>query len=299
MEKASAIASVAAVILLAISGTASAASYTFFLDPARDVVLDIGRNGLSLEKVSFQLPKQDARFSISVYKSDSASGRIYEYFQINASGLQSEPQDIAFDVAVNKSWVAQGNIDMNTIALFIYDGGWSRLTLALMDEDPQYYHFRASPPRLSALFSLVGEPVPVTFTVSSQCNRNYACEPALGETEETCGDCMAAQAATKCVASQRFCTGGYLFVCNDDGSDYRYEDCTFGCIDDACIASSAGPLTGMTTAANPFIIAAFTVLVIVIIYLALMVKGMKNEIGKADRRRQSHEDLKALVKAKD
>jgi len=273
-------------------------SQTFYVQPTGGTVeLEIKQPESSLERIYFDLSDQSERFVLKVHNAQGDRGRVYDRFLINATGLQSEPESVVFDIRVNRSWIIANNINSDTLALYMYDEEWGRLVLVPFSEDQDYLRFRVSSPKLRSSFALVGEQVLVDFDVRSPCNRDDVCDVELGETEENCPDCFPEESISICIPSQKYCSGGYLFTCNEDGSDYSFKECPFGCADDACILGTTGPLAGMVVATNPVIIPVIVVLLVAVIYLAVLAKRMRKQITRAEERRISHEDVKAITKA--
>ena len=295
------LASWACLVFLFSLSLSGASSYTFYVEPTGgNVELGIQQKDISLERIYFNLTGQDSQFVVKVYKVDSNSERIYDYFLVNTTGLKSEPELVVFDIRINKSWLEKNNVDAKTLTFYINDNGWKTLTLIPFSEDAGFLHYRVSSPKLDATFALSGEPVPVTFTVTSQCNRNGLCEPENGEDRDTCPDCVSRAASPMCVPSQKYCfNANYLFVCDQNGTEYRFEECTLGCVDDACIAGAVGPVTGMAVASNPIFILVVAVLLTVVLYLSVLLKRMRKEIRKSEEKKISYEDVKAIVKGKD
>jgi uncharacterized membrane protein len=144
------------------------------------------------------------------------------------------------------------------------------------------------------LFAVTGEPVDVDIEVKSPCNRNGICEPESGESEENCPDCFPKE--KRCTPSEKFCVSDYLFICNDDGSAYSFEYCLYGCSDGGCVLPVAGTTTGMAVATDPVFIFVVVILAAVIVYMLVLVKRMRREMQKAEKRKISYEDVKAITK---
>jgi len=276
----------------------SASSYTFYLEPMDGMVeLEIRQPEVSLKRMYFNIPGQNKRFVVRVDRIDADVDWVYDYFMISSTGMQGEPESVAFDIRVNKSWVSDNNIDLKTIALGIYDEDWARLSVIPVSEDADFLHYRADPPKLEGLFALSGEPVLVDIRVTSPCNENDVCEPERGEDRENCPDCIRIVPG-RCVPSEKYCVDDYLFRCSADGSEYSLGRCDFGCAGDACLLAGGGTSAGMAIALNPVFVSVLAVLLTVVIYLALLVKRMRNELLNVEEVKISHEDVKKIVKRK-
>ncbi len=85
-------------------------------------------------------------------------GKNYGYF--NISGENIEDKDIekaTIQFKVEKSWIGENNIDVNTIKLSRYsEGKWSAIATVRVDEDGTYFYFEAESPGFST-FAITGE----------------------------------------------------------------------------------------------------------------------------------------------
>ena len=275
----------------------ASASYTFFLEPGNAMYeLEMKQPVLSLKRVYFNVPEQNGRFSVRIDKVDANLDWIYEYIVINTTGLQGEPDYVVFDIQVNKSWIKDKNIGMNTLSLLVYGRNWEKLSMTPVSEDADFFNYRVQPPKLASVFALSGEPVPVGIRVTSPCDGDGICEPERGEDSENCPECVAIRTAV-CVPAERYCIdSSNLLVCNDVGSDYSVDPCGFGCADGKCLTSPASPLAGMLVGANPLFASVVAILLMIIIYLAMLVKRVRGELTKAEKRKKSYEDIKAFAK---
>jgi hypothetical protein len=295
MVKAMPLAVLMPAMLSILAPVAIAQSYTFFMEPHEGLVeLEIKHPAISVHKIYFNLTGHpDKGFMIRIDKLENDLEWVHDYFSIGTSGLQAEPEPVVIDLKVNKTWTTGQNVDLTTIALSVHDGIWKRLDAIPYAEDSDFLYYRAVSPKLQALFALSGEPVPVEIRVSSPCNGNDVCEPQLGEDEENCHDCISL-AQTRCIPSERYCSGDYLLECSEDGSEYTLRLCSYGCAGDACLLSTAG----MAVALNPVIVTVVAVMLAVIILLTFLVKRMRSELLKIEERKESHEEVKRIVKKK-
>jgi len=98
-----------------------------------------------------------------------APGAVYQYFNIvveNLSDAQIESVTIRFKV--EKSWIAQNGIDLQTITLNRYDpvtDEWTPLPTTFLSEDDAYAYFLAVSPGFS-VFGISGQ-APTTTTTTT------------------------------------------------------------------------------------------------------------------------------------
>ncbi len=283
-------------ILLFLIPLSGASSYTFYVEPRdRAVEVEIKKPGISLERIYLRFGGQEEDFTLRIDELDPGAERIHDHFIISATGMQAEPYYIVFEVKLNKTLVAEKNIDLQTVALNIYDDGWKRLQAVPFAEDSDFLYYRAEPPKLAAQFALSGEPVPVEIRVTSPCNGNDVCEPERGEDEENCPDCISASQSI-CVPAERYCIGDDVFECSADGSSYTILSCDFGCVDGECLLSAPWPTAGMAVALDPVFVSVIIVMLAAISYLALVVRSTRRELLRLEERKPSNEDIKKIMK---
>jgi PGF-pre-PGF domain-containing protein len=92
-------------------------------------------------------------------------GIAYQYFNIIAENLSdAQIENVTIRFRVEKSWIAQNGIDIQTIALNRYDpatGDWTPLPTMFLSEDDTYAYFSAVSPGLS-VFGISGLPTTTT-----------------------------------------------------------------------------------------------------------------------------------------
>jgi hypothetical protein len=281
---------------LLLAPIALAQSYTFFMGPGDGLVeLDVRQPDIAVHRLSFSLSGQDDGYTVRIVRNDNDLEWVYDIFRISTEGMEAEPQDVVIDLKVNKSWISDHNVELSTIALYYYDGLWKRLPATAFAENPDFMYFKSEPPMLDTSFALTGEPVPVVIGISGPCNENDVCEPEMGEDSDNCPDCVTL-AQTICVPSETYCSGDSMFECSGDGTAYTLETCAFGCADGACLLSPLGATAGMAVAQNPLFVTVVVVLLAVILLLAFIVRRMRSELLKVERRNDSNEEVKKLVK---
>ncbi|MEM7825214.1 MAG: PGF-pre-PGF domain-containing protein [Candidatus Aenigmatarchaeota archaeon] len=96
--------------------------------------------------------------------SQDPTNNVYLYLELGKQNI--EDANISFVTIrfkVNKTWVFDNNIDVNTISLYRYSNGWQKLTTTKTNEDNECYYFEAISPGLST-FAVAGEQIVVTTT---------------------------------------------------------------------------------------------------------------------------------------
>jgi len=286
-----------AALFLVMLPLSSAFSAVFFMGPTEgSVKLELKNPETSLEEISFYLPEKESGFTLRMAKVSPDADWVYDYFWINVTGMRSEPDLVSLVAKVNRTWLSEKNVDMQTIYINIFDGSWKRLKTDKISEDSGYVYYRADSPKLSAFFAVTGEPVPVKFDVNTPCNNDGVCNGESGEDNENCPDCIS-RLAVVCIPGERYCMEDSLFVCRDDGLDYSLVKCDAGCAGGACVSPEVG-ITGALLSDNPVYISVIAVLLTVIVYLTMMVRRTRHMLHNAERTRHYHEDIKDIAKRK-
>ena len=98
-----------------------------------------------------------------------APGIAYCYLNIVAENItDADIESVTITFEVEKSWIAQNGIDMQTITLNRYDpvsGDWTFLPTTFLFEDDTYAYFSAVSPGLS-VFAISGQVLQPDFTIS-------------------------------------------------------------------------------------------------------------------------------------
>jgi PGF-pre-PGF domain-containing protein len=89
---------------------------------------------------------------------ENASGAIYGYIEINASGIdESSIEEAQIGFRVDSGWIENEGIDQETVKLQRYhDGSWESLETALETSDGDYHYYTAKTPGFS-YFAITGE----------------------------------------------------------------------------------------------------------------------------------------------
>ncbi len=289
---------------LLFSTQASAVTSVTKIAEPRDglVELSIGSRDLSLTGIRFRLPDQGDTFTVYVKNLEPDEDWVYEYFVVDAAGLYGHPESIFFEFRISREWIEENYVETSTIALSMYDpddGEWETVTTVKFSEDDEFFYYRASFPRLEALFAVTGTPNPFDISVTLNCNGNGICEPELGEDKENCHDCFGTVADNVCIPSRRTCLNDNVMICSDDGRDYRLEPCDVACSEGECVDQPGLPLAGMAVAANPLYLSVIALLSSVIAYLAFSLRRMKETLGRVEKLAGSQEDIRALAKGRE
>jgi PGF-pre-PGF domain-containing protein len=92
-----------------------------------------------------------------------APGTVYQYFNITVENLwDAQIDNVIIRFRVEKSWIAQNGIDIQTITLSRYDplaGAWTSLPATFLSEDSTYAYFSVVSPGLS-VFGISGSAAP-------------------------------------------------------------------------------------------------------------------------------------------
>jgi PGF-pre-PGF domain-containing protein len=121
----------------------------------------------SLEFIS-STDLKDVKFSIErledipeeIIEDPILNASVYVYLDIKLTSHdvylhEEEFESIKFQFKVNKSWIYENNIDINSIQLFRYNNQWQPLLTIIIDEDDVYFYFEAESPGFS-IYTVVG-----------------------------------------------------------------------------------------------------------------------------------------------
>ena len=86
------------------------------------------------------------------------SGKVYQYLNITPQNIEdNDLQSVKLKFRVEKAWIADNNIDENTVSLNRYHNGvWNRLTTDKVSEDSIYLYYQTETPGFS-VFAVTGE----------------------------------------------------------------------------------------------------------------------------------------------
>lgn len=194
----------------------------------------------------------------------AVKGRVYQYFEINSSGITDENIEEAFiEFRVSGQWVSENNIDRDSITLYRYHGDkWQGLETESVSTEDGFYNYRAKIPGFS-YFAIIGEEIATKIV----CNNNSICEADLGENEENCpNDCVSATGQL-CNPGARRCSGHELQECNPAGTVWvAGEFCMNGC-DSATLACNPPAEGAHEVLWYLFVITVIAVAIITVVYL--------------------------------
>lgn len=84
-------------------------------------------------------------------------GTVYPLFWDIETNLESSAiTSVRIDFRIERSWVAQNEVDEQTIKLYRYANGWQQLHTVYAFADERYFHYEATSPGLS-IFAAIGE----------------------------------------------------------------------------------------------------------------------------------------------
>jgi len=283
-----------------LGATASAATYTKYVDSDDGYVkADITDSSLALKGVMFSVPGNQQRFLLNVESVRNYDDWVYQYFYIDASGLDAEPENVVIDIRISKYWLKSKNVQMDTLGFSYYDGSsWNRLQMSKVSDDEDFIYYRADSPVLESLFAVTGEPLPLAFRQTSYCNENGICEPDSGETQENCGDCLSRVSSDICVPLKDTCAGDYVMHCSSDGMGYELELCDYGCSEGACINGGL-PAAGMAVAGNPVFLSVVALLASVIAYLVFSLRRMRQTLYRVEKAATTQDNLRIVTERRD
>lgn len=126
------------------------------LAAGKDYIMKIASPEIAIYELEFSV-KDDVRrtVTISVGKllerpQGNLDGEVYEYDVINHQQVSNEEfSDIKARFKVLKEWFEDNDINMSTLALYRYDGGWNVLPTERIDQDEDYYYFESDLPGMS------------------------------------------------------------------------------------------------------------------------------------------------------
>ena len=118
--------------------------------------------GLNVCKISIEADKNVSSVVVVVEKVDEpveiaeAPGIVYDYIDITAKKLADVNLTAKIEFVVDKSWIADNNIDEATIKLNRYIGEWETLPTSKLSEDDISSYFEAETQGFSS-FAIIGE----------------------------------------------------------------------------------------------------------------------------------------------
>ena len=138
--------------------------------------IDIENGAIGVTEVDFGVSQTVYGAWVKVEKKDSLpssvesfSGESYRFLHITTSSALKEEYLVSPTIKfkVEKAWLTENGLAKNSIALFHYDEGWSKLTTTVGEDDGTYVHYTATTSGFS--YFVIG----------------VAAEEAVSEAEET------------------------------------------------------------------------------------------------------------------
>lgn len=218
-------------------------TYTFdSIDPGIPVTEEITEGMNITIEVKNTLKNVDLVVSAMVEKpkevAESANGKVYQYIQINSSGIEyDEIEEASIEFMVSKEWINQNNIDKDSITMYRYhDNNWQDLETVFSSDENDNYLYSAKIPGFS-YFAITGE----ENSMIQVCNSNSICQVEIGENEENCPDDCVPVPDQLCTPNSKRCSDDKLQECNPTGMTWiAKEDCINGC-DSATLACNPPP----------------------------------------------------------
>jgi PGF-pre-PGF domain-containing protein len=127
-------------------------------------------NHMSIKKVEFSTSNDFNNVTFSIKKLDEKPIDIpekpledclsYVYLDIKLTSNdvymhENEFEFLKFHFKINKSWINENNIDLDSVKLYRFNNDWQQLFTILIDEDDLYFYFEAESPGLS-IYTVVG-----------------------------------------------------------------------------------------------------------------------------------------------
>ena len=132
--------------------------------------------GLPITDISIKSKNNVTNVRITITKTDAqpatvaigAPGETYAYLSIDKANItDSDITEVKIKFKVEKSWIANNNIDVSQIALYRYvNGQWIKLPTVKLSEDSTYIYFESTSPGLS-VFAITGQHLVTTTTIPS------------------------------------------------------------------------------------------------------------------------------------
>jgi len=128
---------------------------------------------LPITDISIESKNNVTNVRITITKTDAqpgtvaigAPGQVYAYLSIDKTNItDSDITAVKIKFKVEKSWIANNNIDVSQIALYRYvNGEWTKLPTVKLSEDSTYIYFESTSPGLS-VFAITGQQLATTTT---------------------------------------------------------------------------------------------------------------------------------------
>ena len=80
----------------------------------------------------------------------------YKYLELTKTIDNNDISSLVLIIAVEKSWISKSNINENKIYLNRYANTWAKYDTMMVDQDDQYYYYKASIPGFS-VFAITGD----------------------------------------------------------------------------------------------------------------------------------------------
>ncbi|MCK5233699.1 MAG: PGF-pre-PGF domain-containing protein, partial [Candidatus Aenigmarchaeota archaeon] len=210
-----------------------------------------------ITKISVNLKTEILGPSLSVSKrtsssvGSSAANAVYHYFEISTVNItDSNIENTTIEFTVNNSWIADNDIDPDSIALNRYTTRWTALPTTRKSNDGTYAYYFAETPGFS-LFAITGIELE-TQQASAQPNSTVEC-PICPECGEWSG-CISSQKTRLCYS----CDAETEYICQ------RYSDT------EDCDIEQATTTPEKKSSAWKYVLLTIVVIVIAVIALSIV-----------------------------
>jgi len=128
-------------------------SFTKITPGAATIVKNFDSNtGIKEIQITVNNEAQNVKVTVTKYDGKPAAvsvaktGKVYQYMQINVSGVENKLSKAKVTVKVEKSWVTSNGVDKNNVVISKFDeanGKWVELTTTYDSEDTTYHYYDA------------------------------------------------------------------------------------------------------------------------------------------------------------
>ncbi|MFP4403591.1 MAG: PGF-pre-PGF domain-containing protein [Candidatus Woesearchaeota archaeon] len=137
--------------------------------------IEIDKN-ISINKIILKTNKNKSNIGLILVKEDSSSITIkpkensYEFFSlVKENFTNSELENIRLEFKVEKSWINNNNIDVNTITLQKYQNQWNKVNTKKLKDETNHIYFVSELSELSS-FAITGEKIETKDNLDSELN---------------------------------------------------------------------------------------------------------------------------------
>jgi PGF-pre-PGF domain-containing protein len=122
------------------------------ITPGTATVMENIDGDMGVKQISVEVKNEAENVKIIVTKHESKpaevslekTGKVYRYFQIEATNLNDKLEKATITIQVEKIWMSNNRFDKDNLALSKFDetnSRWNELTTTYMEEDDTYYYY--------------------------------------------------------------------------------------------------------------------------------------------------------------